>query len=63
MGNQGNIESSGLIDQAVLSREMLGSMKFEEPEYCKDIVRLDTTKKFRLLSMSEIEIEQQKSIL
>ena len=38
-------------------------MKFEEPEYCKDIVRLDKTQKFRLLTKSEIEVEQQKLIL
>ena len=42
---------------------MLGSIKIEEPEEFKDIVRLDNSKKFRLLTAAQIEVEQQKLIL
>ena len=45
-----------------MSREMMNQIKIEEPEEFKDIVRLDNKEKFRLLSMTEIEVEQQKRI-
>ena len=41
-----------------MSREMMNQIKIEEPEEFKDIVRLDNEEKFRLLSMTEIEVEQ-----
>ena len=63
MGGYGDIQGTGLIDGTEMSRQMLGQIKIEEPEEFKDIVRLDTAKKFRLLTMAEIEVEQQKLIL
>ena len=58
-----DIRGTGLIDQTEMSRQMLGSIKIEEPEEFKDTVRLDNSKKFRLLTAAQIEVEQQKLIL
>ena len=58
-----DIRGTGLIDQTEMSRQMLGQVKFEEPEEFKDIVRLDNSRKFILLTSAQIEVEQQKLIL